>query len=137
MPAGETLLLHPDRPLRLDAARHAELHVESGTVWITASGAAGDLFLAVGESYRVPREAMVLVEAVRGAAGVRLVARKRRLVVAVEAWWRELLPGAIAQPPIAVLPAPTPGPTNASSWPVLVASRRAAISCREARWRRT
>ena len=53
MSARETLLLYPDRPLRLDAARHAELCVESGMVWITASGVAGDLFLAAGERYRV------------------------------------------------------------------------------------
>ena len=53
MSASETLLLHPDRPLRLDPARHAELCVEIGTVWITASGVDGDLFLAAGERYRV------------------------------------------------------------------------------------
>jgi hypothetical protein len=90
MPADQHLLLHPDRPLRLDPARHAELRVESGMVWITASGAAGDLFLAAGETYRVPRAGRVLVEAVRGLAGVRLVA------------------GAIARSWIAVPPAPTP-----------------------------
>ena len=74
MPARETLLLHPQRPLRLDAARHAELHVESGTVWITDGGAAGDMFLSAGASYRVPREGRAVVEAVRGVAGVRLSA---------------------------------------------------------------
>lgn len=98
MPARETLLLHPDRPRCLDAARHAELHVESGTVWITASGVAGDLFLSAGESYRVPREGRVLVEAVRGAAGVRLVKSKRRSVRGVVTQWLNLLSGAIAQP---------------------------------------
>jgi hypothetical protein len=78
MPARETLLLQPNRPLRLDAARHAELHVESGTVWITGGGAAGDLFVSAGESYRVPKEGRVLVEAVRAAAGVRLERAERR-----------------------------------------------------------
>ncbi|MDP2825667.1 MAG: DUF2917 domain-containing protein [Sulfuritalea sp.] len=93
MPTRETLLLHPDRPLRLDAARHAELRVESGTVWITASGAAGDLFLAAGESYRVPREGRVLVEAVRGAAGVRLLGCGQISVTALLERWRGLLTG--------------------------------------------
>ena len=36
------------------------------------------MFLAAGESYRVPRDAMVLVEAVRGKASVRLEAAERR-----------------------------------------------------------
>ena len=97
MPARQTLLLQPDRPLRLDAARHARLCVESGTVWITAGGVAGDLFLAAGESYRVPKEGMVLVEAVRGEAGVRLLGSTRRLGAALGEWWRGALPGVIAR----------------------------------------
>lgn len=91
MPARETLLLHPDRPLRLDAARHAELCVETGTVWITVSGVAGDLFLAAGEHYRVPQDGAVLVEAVRGAAEVRLVACRRRWVLALVESCRAML----------------------------------------------
>jgi Protein of unknown function (DUF2917) len=98
MPARETLLLHPDRPLRLDAARHAELCVETGTVWITASGAAGDLFLVAGESYRVPKGGMVLVEAVRGAAGVRLERNKRRLISVLFEICREMPPKGMAMP---------------------------------------
>ena len=98
MPTRETLLLHLDRPLRLDAARHAELRVESGTVWITASGVAGDLFLSAGESYRVPRDGMVLVEAVRGAAGVRLERKDRRLISMMVESCRELLPKGMAAP---------------------------------------
>ena len=72
MSARETLLLHPDRPLRLDAAQHAELRVESGIVWITAAGVAEDLFFVAGERYRVPKEGLVLVESLRGKAAVRL-----------------------------------------------------------------
>lgn len=98
MPARETLLLQPDRPLRLDAARHAELRVESGTVWITASSVAGDLFLVAGESYRVPKAGMVLVEAVRGAAGVKLERNKRRLISALVESCREMLPKGMAMP---------------------------------------
>ena len=92
MPARETLLLHPDRPLRLDAARHVELHVETGIVWITSDFAAGDLFLAAGECYRVPREGRVLVEALRGTAGVRLETDRRRPAPAWLASLRGMLP---------------------------------------------
>jgi hypothetical protein len=98
MPARETLLLQPDRPQCLDAARHAELRVESGIVWITAGSAAGDLFLAAGETYRPPREGRVLVEALRGMAEISLVQDRRRLMAAAVAWLRDLLPAAIAQP---------------------------------------
>ena len=97
MPDYEPLLLQPDRPLRLDVKRHPELHVESGTVWITASGAAGDLFLAAGESYRVPKEGMVMVEAVRGTAGVSLVKDTPCLMTAAMVRLRDLLPRAAIQ----------------------------------------
>lgn len=72
MPPEQTLLLYPDRPLSLDAARGAELHVDAGMVWITVGGVAGDVFLASGERYRVPGTGRVLAEALRGQATVRL-----------------------------------------------------------------
>ncbi len=97
MSAHESLQLHPNRPLRLDAARHAELRVDSGTVWITASSMAGDLFLAAGQSYLVPREGRVLVEALQGMAAVRLVGCAQPSSVAPGEWWRGLLPRAIAR----------------------------------------
>ena len=93
----DQLLLQLNKPLRLDAARHAELRVDSGTVWITASGATGDLFLSAGASYRIPREGRVLVEAVRGAAGVRLVGCGQRFGAGKGEWWRGLLPRAMAR----------------------------------------
>lgn len=92
----EYLLLPPNRPMRLDAARHGELRVESGVVWITASGAAGDLFLAAGERYRVPCAGRVLVEAVRGMAGVRLSASRPDARAALGDFCRRLLPKGIA-----------------------------------------
>lgn len=137
MHADEPLLLQPDRPLRVDAKRHRELRVESGTVWITAGGAAGDLFLSAGESYRVPRGEKVLVEAVRGQAGVRLLAAPLRLAAMLAQWGRALLPGAIARQSIAVSPTPTPGRSAASPFPVFGVSRRAAISSCEIGRRRT
>ncbi len=96
MPARQTLLLHPDRPLRLDAARHAELCVESGIVWITSDLAAGDLFLAAGERYRVPQDGMVLVEALRGMAEVRLVSYRQRWLAALVESCRAMLPKGLA-----------------------------------------
>ena len=96
MSARETLLLHPDRPLRLDPARHAELGVESGIVWITSDVAAGDLFLAAGERYRVPQDGVVLVEALRGMAEVRLVACRRRWIPDLLESCRAMLPKGLA-----------------------------------------
>lgn len=96
MPARETLLLHPDRPLRLDAARHGELHVEAGIVWITSGPAAGDLFLMAGDCYRVPGTGVVLVEAVRGTAAVRLETEAGRSVAALVDSLREWLPKGLA-----------------------------------------
>ena len=87
MPADEQLLLHPDRPLRLDAARHAELRVDAGIVWI-AGGDAGDVFLSAGGRYRVPRRGRALAEALRGVATISLVPRRRRRL----AWLSHLLP---------------------------------------------
>lgn len=97
MPTRTSLLLQPNRPLRLDAARHAQLCIESGIVWITVNGAAGDLFLAAGESYRVPCAGRVVVEAVRGAARVNLARRGQLSMTALVKRWRGLLAGVVAQ----------------------------------------
>ncbi|MBK7017691.1 MAG: DUF2917 domain-containing protein [Sulfuritalea sp.] len=80
MPTAQTLLLHPDRPLCLDAARGAELRVDAGIVWITVGGVAGDVFLAAGECYRVPGKGRVLAEAMRATASVRLESAARRAI---------------------------------------------------------
>jgi hypothetical protein len=98
MPARASLLLQPNRPQRLDAVRDAVLRVESGIVWITAGDAADDLFLAAGESYRVPRGGRVLVEAVRGEAAVHLARAERRPISVLVESCRALLPKGIAMP---------------------------------------
>ncbi|MBN8474242.1 DUF2917 domain-containing protein [Sulfuritalea sp.] len=97
MPTRETLLLQPDRPLRLHAVRQWELHVEAGIVWIT-SGAAADLFLVAGDSYRLPCAGVVLVEAVRGPAVVRLESEQRSRVSALVESLRKMLPKGLATP---------------------------------------
>lgn len=97
MSTCETLLLHPDRPARLDAGHHAELRVESGIVWITVGGVAGDQFLAAGERYCLPRRGRVLVEALRGQASVRLLASQPPLPALLARWRRALLPRAMAR----------------------------------------
>lgn len=98
MSARVSLLLQPNRPMRLDDAQDAELRVEFGIVWITASGAAGDLFLSAGESYRVPRAGRVLAEAVRGNASLKLMKGKRRSLSALVERCREMLPKGMATP---------------------------------------
>jgi hypothetical protein len=88
---SDALHLHPDRPLRLDPARHSELRVVAGIVWITASGESGDRFLGPGESYRLPPSGMVLAEAVRGCALARLLpaasARRTTLALHCRSCW--------------------------------------------------
>jgi hypothetical protein len=71
MPASQTLQLFPDQPQRLDAAHGTELYVGSGIVWITADDA-GDMFFSAGERCRLPTAGIVLAEALRGEATVRL-----------------------------------------------------------------
>lgn len=97
MPDYQQLLLQPNRPLRLDAARHVELRVDCGMVWITASGVAGDVFLSAGAGYRLPRGGKTLVEAVRGPAGVSLSAPQPRLLALLVEHCRNPLPRAFTR----------------------------------------
>jgi hypothetical protein len=57
---------------------------------------AGDLFLAAGERYRVPQDGVVLVEALRGMAEVRLVACRRRWIPDLLESCRAMLPKGLA-----------------------------------------
>lgn len=98
MPEYQQLPLQPNRPLRLDAARYAELRVDYGLVWITASGVARDVFLSPGASYRLPRNGRTLVEAVRGPAGVSLSASHPNMLAALADFCRRSLPKGMVMP---------------------------------------
>lgn len=61
--AGE-LCLAENRPLRLQDACGLCIRCTAGMVWITVAGESADVFLAAGESYRIPGDGAVLVEGV-------------------------------------------------------------------------
>ena len=63
--------LSENRPVRLLGAQGHKVHCLSGTAWITAVGAAHDVFLRRGESWTVPNKGLVLAEAV-GEAKIRV-----------------------------------------------------------------
>jgi len=115
MPAWNQLLLHANCPQALIDAGGSELRAVSGVVWITETGAAGDVFLRAGESHRLQGKGPALIEALRGEARIELRGTGRRS-------WRRMLrrafgnPGDIATPvPCAVSPAPTSTRRNRTS----------------------
>lgn len=61
--AGE-LCLAENRPLRLQEACGLRIRCTAGMVWITVAGESADVFLAAGESYRIPGDGDVLIEGV-------------------------------------------------------------------------
>lgn len=61
--AGE-LCLAENRPLRLQDACGLRIRCTAGMVWITVAGESADVFLAAGESYRIPGAGDVLIEGV-------------------------------------------------------------------------
>lgn len=61
--AGE-LCLAENRPLRLQEACGLRIRCTAGMVWITVAGESADIFLAAGESYRIPGDGDVLIEGV-------------------------------------------------------------------------
>lgn len=70
MPARHQLLLQENQPQILVGG--TELRALAGVVWITETGAAGDVFLAAGQSHRLEGKGRVVVEAVRGEARLEL-----------------------------------------------------------------
>ncbi|MDD5249591.1 MAG: DUF2917 domain-containing protein [Rhodocyclaceae bacterium] len=74
------LVLRPNRPLRLSAARGRRILCTGGCAWITAPGLRDDVFLHDGQAWEIAGNGLVLVEAV-GSATVALT-RSRGLVSA-------------------------------------------------------
>lgn len=72
MPSRHPLLLRANCPHALADAAGSELRAVAGMVWITETGAAGDVFLRAGESHRIEGRGRVVIEALRGAARVEL-----------------------------------------------------------------
>lgn len=106
MPSRKPLLLHTNCPQALTAAAGSELRALAGMVWITETGAAGDVILRAGESHRIAGRGCVVIEALRGAAQVELHHSGRRSWAGMI---RDALRGGAAAAParLAVAPAPT------------------------------
>ena len=64
------LFLYEDKPLRVTGARGVRVCCLKGTVWITTSGQAEDIFLVGGQCYEIDRGALTLIEGV-GEAQIR------------------------------------------------------------------
>lgn len=84
---SEDIRLRYNRPLRV--AGTTRIECVAGKVWLTVTGAAGDVFLHPGESFTVEWPDMALTEALgeeAGGAHVRLHPPRR--------WWRDRLSAA-------------------------------------------
>jgi hypothetical protein len=58
--------LQDNQPMRLTGARGVGVTCTAGTVWITQSGVAEDIFLNPGQSFRIGNDALALVESIGG-----------------------------------------------------------------------
>jgi len=63
-------VLRENHPLRLTRARGQRLLCTSGCAWITAPGVVEDIYLRPGETWPIPSQGLVLVEAVGSATVV-------------------------------------------------------------------
>jgi hypothetical protein len=63
--SGE-VCLQDNQPVRLNGARGLRIICTAGTVWITQTGVAEDLFLRPGQSFLVGNDALALVESIGG-----------------------------------------------------------------------
>jgi|GEM_PF-1281867 len=79
--------LTENSPLCLRNAAGQGITCTSGTIWITVTGNARDIFLEPGESYRVQGNGLALVEAI-GAGSIQ-ICRKENFP-AVRMWIRRL-----------------------------------------------
>ncbi len=73
---NQAIALQHNRPLRI--AGPTRIECRAGRVWLTQAHGAGDVFLRVGDSYRLDWGGMVLVEAL-GSAHIVLQAPPSRL----------------------------------------------------------
>ena len=58
--------LQDNQPVRLNGARGLRVTCTVGTVWITQTGVAEDIFLHPGQSFRISNDALALVESIGG-----------------------------------------------------------------------
>lgn len=63
-PTSLEMELTRNRPLRLNDAGGTWVLCLRGTVWITSPGKADDIFLRAGESYRIERRGVSLLESI-------------------------------------------------------------------------
>lgn len=63
--------LSENAPIRLNNARGVSIHCTAGTVWITLSGEAGDIFLQAGERWSIKSNGLALIESI-GSGRIRL-----------------------------------------------------------------
>lgn len=73
--SGE-VCLQDNQPVRLSGASGLRVVCTAGTIWITVSGEAEDIFLTAGERYQVSSNALTLVESI-GSGKIRLLQARR------------------------------------------------------------
>ena len=61
--SGE-VCLQDNQPVRLTGARGLRIVCTAGTIWITLSGQAEDIFLTTNESYAIGSNALTLIESI-------------------------------------------------------------------------
>jgi len=63
--------LSENAPIRLNNARGVSIQCTAGTIWITLSGEAGDIFLQAGERWTIKSNGLALIESI-GTGCIRL-----------------------------------------------------------------
>ena len=63
--------LSENAPIRLNNARGVSIQCTAGTIWITLSGEAGDIFLQAGERWSIKSNGLALIESI-GTGCIRL-----------------------------------------------------------------
>ena len=63
--------LSENAPIRLNNARGVSIQCTAGTIWITLTGEAGDIFLQTGERWSIKNNGLALIESI-GTGCIRL-----------------------------------------------------------------